>query len=75
MKWFARQRIAWIAAEVERRGFINRGHIVNQFDVSLQQASLDLRVFMQLYPDAIIYDKSNKEYRKNCREASKVTRN
>ena len=64
MKWFARQRIGFIKSEVERRGFINRGHIVNQFDVSFQQASMDLRAFMQLYPDAIIYDKSNKEYRR-----------
>jgi hypothetical protein len=66
MKWFARERISFIQWHLDRCGFINRGHIVNKFEVSTQQASMDLRTYMRLYPNAIYYDKSTRRYRKSA---------
>ncbi len=62
MNWFCIQRQEWIAETVRVFGFINREHIVRKFDVSIPQASMDLREFQRGNPGMIVYDKSGKRY-------------
>jgi len=60
--WFAEYRQAWIAEMLAIYGFINREHLQRKFDISVPQASNDLRVFMADHPKAITYDLSRKAY-------------
>lgn len=60
--WFTQQRLEWIAETLRVFGYINREHIEKKFGVSTPQASLDLREFQRLHPDAVTYDKSSKRY-------------
>lgn len=62
MKWFEQTRVEWIAETLRVFGFINRGHLQRKFGISRPQASLDLRKFLQLYPDKMTYDTSAKSY-------------
>ena len=43
-------------------GFINRHHLMRKFDISMPQASMDIRAYMKAHPDAMIYDLSQKQY-------------
>lgn len=61
-RWFAEQRIEWIAESARIFGFINREHIQKKFGVSIPQASYDLRDTMKLHPDLLSYNASAKRY-------------
>lgn len=61
--WFTDQRQAWIAEMIRVYGFINRGHIVRKFGVSIPQASIDLTAFRKSNPSVVEYDASQKLYR------------
>lgn len=61
-RWFAEQRIEWIAEMVRIYGFINREHIQKKFDVSTPQASIDLREAMKQHPNLIEYNASARRY-------------
>lgn len=60
--WFAEERRRWIGETIRVFGYINREHIEIKFNVSTPQASMDLREFIRLNPDVLIYDKSSKRY-------------
>ena len=62
MRWFEQHRMEWIRDALHVFGFINRQHLERKFGVSAQQASLDLRQFQKLHPDAMAYDLSAKRY-------------
>ena len=62
MSWYLEHRLDWIYEMVRIYGFINRGHIMAKFEVSMPQASTDLAEFQRRYPGVIEYDKSAKCY-------------
>lgn len=62
MRWFERHRLEWIAERVAAVGYINRRDLMEQFDVSMPQASKDLQTFMRQMPDTLVYDASAKRY-------------
>jgi hypothetical protein len=64
-RWFNRYRMEWIAETLHVFGFINRGHLMRKFGISTPQASKDLADFQRLYPDAMRYDVSLKQYISN----------
>lgn len=43
-------------------GELQRADLVQQFGVSMVQASVDIQLFLGTHPDAIAYDKSRKRY-------------
>lgn len=62
MKWFVRHRLDWIAEMLAIYGFINREHLQKKFEVSQQQASIDLNRFLYERPGLMQYDKRKKCY-------------
>jgi len=62
MTWAADQRQLFIRERLNERGYINRKDIITQFDLSVEQASLDLQRFVDENPKAITYDKTEKRY-------------
>jgi len=62
MRWFERQRIAWIAEALAVFGYVNRYHLIRKFGVSQAQASMDLQTFQKHHPGAMAYNKSTKRY-------------
>lgn len=62
MRWFEQQRMSWIEETLRIFGFINREHLMRKFDLSVPQASKDLNTFRRLYPEAMVYDLSQKRY-------------
>jgi hypothetical protein len=63
--WAVEQRLAWIKESVEIFGQINREHIMRKFWISSPQASVDLRMALQRWPDLMTYNKSTKRYERN----------
>lgn len=61
-RWFKNHRIEWITESLRVFGFINREHLMTKFGISMPQASMDLRDFQKIYPDAIQYDLTQKKY-------------
>jgi len=52
----------WIAETLRVFGFINREHIQRKFGVSTPQASIDLKNFQRLHPDACEYNLQSKRF-------------
>lgn len=65
-RWFKQHRMEWIAESLRVYGFVNRKHIMAKFGLSMPQASIDLRDFQKLYPDAAEYDLSAKSFIPKC---------
>lgn len=55
-------RLMWIDDLIEEEGQIQRSDIARAFRISIQQASHDLRRYMQLNPRRIAYDPSRRCY-------------
>lgn len=55
-------RLMWIDGVIDNDGCINRADISRAFGVSIQQASIDLRRYMELNPGRIGYDVRQKHY-------------
>lgn len=55
-------RLMWIDGLIEEEGQIQRSDIARAFRISVQQASHDLRRYMQLNPRRIAYDPSPRCY-------------
>lgn len=60
--WSALQRLRFIDFRLAWDGRINRGDLIEMFGVSIPQASLDLREYMERAPSNVDYDKSRKFY-------------
>lgn len=52
----------FIAGRLAAQGFINRSHITGKFGVSVPQAFMDLRKYLQLNPNSMIYSLTKKRY-------------
>jgi hypothetical protein len=62
MAWCEDQRQSWIAEMLAIYGFINRGHLMRKFRISMPQASKDLHVFARAHPGRMAYDGTRKCY-------------
>lgn len=62
MRWFEQARQDWIAETLRIFGFIQRQHLMRKFQVSMPQASADLRRFQRDHPRAMKYNASAKRY-------------
>lgn len=62
-RWGQERRLEFIDFRLLWEGRINRGELVDFFGISIQQASLDLARYMEIAPENIEYDKSEKVYR------------
>lgn len=60
--WSVMQRLRFIEFRLAWDGRINRGDLIEVFGVSVPQASLDLREYMDRAPGNVEYDKSRKFY-------------
>jgi hypothetical protein len=52
----------WIAETLRVFGFINREHLMRKFGLSMPQASIDLKAFQRLHPEAMFYNMNSKRY-------------
>ena len=62
LKWSIERRLEFIEFRLYWEGGINRADIVDQFSLSVPQASKDLSRYQELAPDNMAYDKSEKRY-------------
>jgi predicted DNA-binding transcriptional regulator YafY len=62
IKWGAEKRLEFIDFRLFWEGAINRADIMEQFGVSVPQASKDLSLYQEQAPANIVYDKSEKRY-------------
>lgn len=62
LPWGPLQRLHFIEFRLFWDGRINRGDLINAFGVSVPQASLDFREYMERAPGNMNYDKSQKFY-------------
>jgi len=60
--WFAERRLDYIDFRILRTGTLRRVDVMDAFGVSETQASLDINEFIRRYPEALVYDKSAKQY-------------
>lgn len=63
MRWGVEKRLEFIEFRLFWEGGINRADIINQFGVSVPQASKDLTLYEEKAPGNLRYDKSAKRYR------------
>ncbi|CAK0747715.1 WYL domain-containing protein [uncultured Gammaproteobacteria bacterium] len=62
LRWGIEQRLEFIEFRLFWEGGVNRGDIIEAFDVSVPQASKDLTLYQEQAPENAIYDKSAKRY-------------
>ena len=62
LRWGVERRLEFIEFRLYWEGGINRSDIMDQFGVSVPQASKDLSQYQELAPDNMKYDKSKKRY-------------
>ena len=62
LRWSIERRLEFIEFRLYWEGGINRGDIVDQFGLSIPQASKDLSRYQELAPNNMVYDKSEKRY-------------
>lgn len=63
MRWGVEKRLEFIEFRLFWEGGINRADIIEQFGVSVPQASKDLTLYEEKAPGNLHYDKSAKRYR------------
>jgi hypothetical protein len=61
-RWSVTQRLEFIENTLYWRGRINRSDLVNQYQISLPQASGDLQKYLEIAEDGVSYDSSAKAY-------------
>ncbi len=62
MRYFAKLRQKFIRDHLKKHGYINRADIMDEFDVSICQASLDLAKFRKANRKEISYNFKTKRY-------------
>jgi hypothetical protein len=61
-RWFKDRRQEFIFATLKKFGQIRRADIMRAFDVSIQQASIDIAAFLATDPPHVEYDVRSKTY-------------
>ena len=62
MRWIARQRIEFIETRLFWEGKISRKDLTEFFDISIPQATKDIKAYIQIAPENIFYDIKAKQY-------------
>jgi predicted DNA-binding transcriptional regulator YafY len=62
MRWGVERRLELIEFRLFWEGGVNRADIVQEFDVSVPQASKDLATYLEMAPDNLHYDRRLKRY-------------
>ena len=62
LRWGIEQRLEFIEFRLFWEGHVNRIDVMQQFGVSVNQASSDLNRYSALAPDNMVYDKSARTY-------------
>lgn len=60
MNWAQKKRLEWIDNRINP---FNRRDIMNAFNISVAQASIDIKRYIDLNPNTLIYDTMGKEYK------------
>lgn len=60
--WSTESRLQFIEFKLYWEGRINRGDLISYFGISIPQASIDLKRYMEVAPDNLEYDKQRKAY-------------
>jgi len=60
--WRVQQRLEFIEFQLYWEGGINRSNLIDHFQISVPQASLDLSLYQERAPSNLEYDKSKKRY-------------
>lgn len=62
IRWGVAQRLEFIEFRLFWEGHVNRSDLMEQFGLSVNQASADLNRYIGLAPDNMVYDKSARTY-------------
>lgn len=62
LRWGVEQRLEFIEFRLFWEGHVNRSDIMDQFGVSVNQASTDLNRYIGFAPSNMVYDKSARSY-------------
>lgn len=62
LRWGVAQRLEFIEFRLFWEGHLNRSDLMDQFGVSVNQASMDLNRYIGFAPDNMAYDKSARTY-------------
>ncbi|MFN7167949.1 MAG: WYL domain-containing protein [Pannonibacter sp.] len=62
LRWGVEQRLEFIEFRLYWEGRVNRSDLMDQFGVSVNQASADLNRYAGLQPDNMVYDRSLRSY-------------
>jgi hypothetical protein len=62
LRWSQKQRLEFIEFRLQWEGRVNRSDLINFFDISVPQASLDLAKYRELAPNNAVYDATEKTY-------------
>jgi hypothetical protein len=62
LRWGVERKLEFIEFRLFWEGYVNRGDIIDTFNVSVNQASTDLNRYLGLAPDNMSYDKSARTY-------------
>jgi predicted DNA-binding transcriptional regulator YafY len=62
LRWGVERRLEFIESRLFWEGGVNRSDIVEEFGVSVPQASIDLSLYQQQAPRNVEYDRSQKRY-------------
>jgi len=62
LRWGVEQRLEFIEFRLFWEGHVNRSDLMDQFGVSVNQASTDLNRYIGFAPDNMVYDKSARSY-------------
>ncbi len=62
LRWGVEQRLEFIEFRLFWEGHVNRIDLMDQFGVSVNQASMDLNRYVGFAPDNMVYDKSARTY-------------
>lgn len=62
LRWGVEQRLEFIEFRLFWEGRVNRSDLMEQFGISVNQATSDLSRYMEMAPDNMVYDKSARTY-------------
>jgi hypothetical protein len=62
LRWGVAQRLEFIEFRLFWEGHVNRSDLMEQFGLSVNQASADLNRYIGMAPDNMVYDKSARTY-------------
>lgn len=62
LRWGVAQRLEFIEFRLFWEGYVNRSDLMEQFGLSVNQASADLNRYIGFAPENMVYDKSARTY-------------